>query len=210
MTSLAVFGAGGHGRVVADTAEEVGWKKVYFYDDGMSPENLSGGWTIAGGFAQLLEDAPRYGGVIIGIGKNASRANYHRRLSSAGIVPTTILHPGAKVSRRAFVGAGSVVMAGAVIQAFARVGSGCIINTASSVDHDCELQDFVHVSPGAHLAGGVHVGEGVWIGLGATVREGITIGDRTIVGAGAAVVENLPADVLAVGVPARISTISPD
>ncbi len=36
----------------------------------------------------------------------------------------------------------------------------CIINTRASVDHDCELGDFVHVGPGAVITGSVTVGNG--------------------------------------------------
>ena len=48
-------------------------------------------------------------------------------------------------------------MAGAVINSDTKIGKGCIINTSASVDHDCTLDDFVHISVGAHLAGNVRV-----------------------------------------------------
>lgn len=49
----------------------------------------------------------------------------------------------------------------------------------------------------------IRIGDNVWIGGGAIVLPGVTIGDNTVVGAGAVVTKDLPADVVAVGNPAR-------
>jgi len=49
----------------------------------------------------------------------------------------------------------------------------------------------------------ISVGNNVWLGGGAIVCPGVTIGDNTVVGAGAVVTKDLPANVLAVGNPAR-------
>jgi maltose O-acetyltransferase len=48
------------------------------------------------------------------------------------------------------------------------------------------------------------VGSGAWLGGGVIVGPGVTVGERTVVGAGAVVVRDLPADVVAVGNPARV------
>lgn len=50
----------------------------------------------------------------------------------------------------------------------------------------------------------ITVGNNVWLGGGVIVCPGVTIGDNTVVGTGAVVTKNLPANVLAVGNPARI------
>ena len=48
------------------------------------------------------------------------------------------------------------------------------------------------------------VGDNVWLGAGVIVCPGVTIGDDTVVGAGAVVTRDLPAGVVAMGVPARV------
>jgi maltose O-acetyltransferase len=50
----------------------------------------------------------------------------------------------------------------------------------------------------------IAIGDNVWLGGGAIVCPGVTIGANTVVGAGAVVIRDLPADVVAVGNPARI------
>jgi acetyltransferase EpsM len=92
----------------------------------------------------------------------------------------------------------SIIIAGAV------VGDFCIINTAATVDHDCILEDFVHIAPGVNLCGNVKVGKRSLVGVGAVVRPEITIGSDTIIGAGSVVVENVPSGVMAYGNPCRV------
>lgn len=50
----------------------------------------------------------------------------------------------------------------------------------------------------------ISIGSNVWLGGGAVVLPGVTIGDNTVVGAGAVVTRDLPADMVAVGNPARV------
>jgi maltose O-acetyltransferase len=50
----------------------------------------------------------------------------------------------------------------------------------------------------------ITIGDNVWLGGGAIVLPGVTIGDNTVVGAGAVVTRDLPANVVAVGNPARV------
>ena len=50
----------------------------------------------------------------------------------------------------------------------------------------------------------ITIGSGAWLGGGVIIGPGVTVGDRTVVGAGAVVVRDLPADVVAVGNLARV------
>ena len=96
-----------------------------------------------------------------------------------------------------------MVMQGSVVQSCAHIGKHCIVNTGASVDHDCEVADFVHIAPHATVLGGVKIGEGSWIGAGAVVKQYVTIGRNCMIGAGAVVLENVPDGATVVGVPAK-------
>lgn len=204
MKRLAILGASGHGKVVADIAECCGWQGIEFYDDAWPKTEKNGVWDVVGNTETLISQLNNYDGVVVAIGDNEIRSSKLIKLEDLDAPLVALVHPSATISRYAVLGSGSVVMAGAVVNAGTTIGAGAILNTCSSVDHDCKLGDVVHVSPGAHLAGGVCVGDSSWIGIGASVRQGAHIGSNVIIGSGAAVVSNLPNDVIAVGIPAKI------
>ncbi len=85
-----------------------------------------------------------------------------------------------------------------------KIGKHCIINTAASIDHECVLEDFVHISPNATLSGGVYVGEGTHIGSGAVIVPNIKIGKWATIGAGAVIIRDVPDYATVVGNPGRI------
>lgn len=210
MAALLVLGAGGHAKVVAETAMATGcFSSIAFLDDrctapGQLPLVL--GWPVLGPFTAALEanTSEPYAAALVAIGHAPARLQWLQRLSAAGYELPVLIHPTAWVSPSAHLGAGSVVFAHAAIQAQAVIGSGTILNTGCSVDHDAQLGDGVHICPGARLAGEVQVGDRSWIGIGASVMQQIRIGADVTVGAGAAVVRDLPDGVTAAGVPARV------
>ncbi len=183
-STLAILGAGGHGRVVADCALAMRrWAHVVHYDDNPAP---AGG--IRGPLDSVFATESSDTEFIVALGDGAVRLRWLARLQTTGLTIATVLHPSAVISAGARVGPGTVVIAGAVVNVGAVLGAGCIVNTLSSVDHECMLDDGVHVSPGAHLAGEVQVGQRSWIGIGSAVRQRIRIGKDVVVGAGAVVV----------------------
>jgi sugar O-acyltransferase (sialic acid O-acetyltransferase NeuD family) len=202
MKRLALLGASGHGKVVADAALAGGWGAVEFFDDAWPQRQSNGPWPVTGDSATLLARLREFQGVIVSIGECSLRWNKHQTLQAAGAPMATVVHPAAVVSRYAVLGGGTVVMAGAVVNIDAVVGQAGIINTGATVDHDCRLGDAVHICPGAHLSGNVQVGHGSWVGVGAAVKQGMTIGQRVMVGAGAVVVQAVPDGLTVIGNPA--------
>ncbi|MFH1394797.1 MAG: serine acetyltransferase, partial [Candidatus Omnitrophota bacterium] len=79
---------------------------------------------------------------------------------------------------------GTFVAASATINPGTKIGKNVIVNTSSSIDHDCWIEDFVHIAPGAILCGTVTVGEGTHIGIGANIIQSIKIGKGAFISAG--------------------------
>lgn len=200
---ILVFGAGGHGKVVADAARAAGFTLLGFVDD--APARA--GSTIWGlpilTWAQVrAEERWRPAAFAVGIGDNGARQTVQERLEDAGREVAVVVHPRATLSPTARLAAGTVVMAGAVVNPDAVVGRGCIVNTGAIVEHDCELEAFVHLSPNVALGGTVWIGERTHLGLGAVALPGVRIGTDVKVGAGAVVIRDVPDALTVVGVPA--------
>ena len=197
MRKLAIIGASGHGKVVADIARKNGYKEIVFLDDDESIHEC-GGYPVIG---KSSEAGTIDADIIVGIGNAGIRKRIQESVPEEKLV--TLIHPDAVIAEDVAIGAGTVVMAGAVINSGARIGKGCIINTCSSVDHDCKVGDYVHISEGSHLCGTVSVGSGTWIGAGATVSNNISICPDCMIGAGAVIVKNIDSAGTYMGVPAR-------
>ena len=205
MSALLILAAGGHAKVVAETALAAGVaSRIGFLDDRTLPPVL--GWPVLGPLDQALDPSIRdqFPSALVAIGHPATRLRWIVRLQAAGYRLPLLIHPSAWISPSAQLGIATVVLAQVAVQAQAMIGTGSILNTGCSVDHDDQLGDGVHICPGARLAGEVQVGDRSWIGIGASVIQQIRIGADVTVGAGAAVVRDLPDGVTAVGVPARV------
>lgn len=197
---LAILGAGGHGRVVAESAAALGWSISFFDDDRTGDVD---GWPIIGNSVVLTVKAVGFDGVIVGIGTNRLRLEWMDRLAVAGAQLATIIDATSYVSRSASLGQGSFLAPGSIVGVGATLGAGCIINTSASVDHDCCLADGVHLSPGARLSGAVTIGQASWLGTGSAVRNNVVIGRDVIVGVGGVVIGDIGDDQTVIGVPAR-------
>ncbi|WP_350546470.1 acetyltransferase [Pseudoalteromonas sp. 5-MNA-CIBAN-0065] len=198
---LAIVGASGHGKVIADIAEQLGFV-VKFYDDAYPNKTYIEHWPIYGTCADLIALNTTSIDVVVAIGNNDIRLQKIQLLQQNNFNLISLIHPTAVISQYAAIAEGTVIFAGAVINAFAKIGVGCIINTAAVVEHDCIISDFTHICPNVALAGGVVVGSKSWVGIGSQVKQLVTIGDNCLIGAGSTVVKNIPDNVTAFGSPA--------
>tara|TARA_R110001599_G_scaffold350534_1_gene580789 strand:- start:4129 stop:4749 length:621 start_codon:yes stop_codon:yes gene_type:complete len=204
MSRLLIIGAGGHGKVVADVAEQMGsWSTIEFTDARFPELSTCEHWPVVAKHPSELSEEYLGSDFIVAIGNNSQRLKNYYEIKCQGFKPVTVIHPSAVVSEYSRIGKGVVIFAGVVINVATVVEDACIINTGATVDHDCTLKRGAHISPGAHLGGEVEVGERSWVGIGAIVKQVITIGSDVIVGAGAVVVSDVQPEITVVGVPAK-------
>lgn len=200
-----IYGAGGHGKVVADVLErQLEYKVLGFLDD--NPE-LWGkklfGYKVLGGFHSLTAQGLTRYPIIIAIGNNQARKGIAARLDTLGCSFVRAIHPSAQIARDTQIGLGTVVMANVAINPGSRIGDHAIVNTSATIDHDCIISNFVHISPAAVLAGNIVVQEGAHIGIACSILPGLQIGAHSVVGAGAVVTMNIEAGVTVAGIPAK-------
>jgi sugar O-acyltransferase (sialic acid O-acetyltransferase NeuD family) len=200
---IAILGASGHGKVLADTALACGWVEIIFFDDAWPSLTKNSHWPVLGNTKILIDRVADFDGVIVAIGNNQVRVEKTRILKKVGAKLISLIHPKSIISPFSLLGVGSFIGAGAVVQIDVEIGDACIVNTNAVVEHDCVIGDGVHISPSCTLAGGVIVLDNTWLGMGANIKQLITVGGNVIVGAGSVVVRDVSNDLIIVGNPAR-------
>ena len=190
--SIYIYGASGHGLVVADIAKACGFDDIIFIDDGDN-EYLT--------FKDIKQN--NHISITLGIGDNKIREKLYQKVLKYNFDIITLIHPSATISTTVTIKKGVIVMPNVVINAKATIRNGVILNTSCIIEHECIIDDFVHISPNVALAGDVKIGKYTHIGIGANVIQGINVGKNNIIGAGAVVINNIEDDKKVTGVPAK-------
>jgi sugar O-acyltransferase (sialic acid O-acetyltransferase NeuD family) len=209
MKRIAIVGSSGHARVVIDIVRRQGEFTIEGLIDrfrGIGEQTL--GVPVLGAEEDLpeLAEARSLSGVIVAIGDNHVRAQVAEKV--ARLCPdlpwVSAIHPSAEIGLQATIGAGTVVMPGAVVNACASVGRCCIVNTRACLDHDSTLEDFASLAPGVVTGGNCRIGRYSAIGIGAVLVHGVTVGQHVVIGAASLVTHAIGDNVVAYGSPARV------
>lgn len=199
---MILYGAGGQAKVIYDLILSNNHLLEYLVDD-YPHDHFPHHLKIYKPSRELIQ----YKKLIIAIGDNSIREKIFHEIKN-WCEFETIHHSSAYVSRFSEVGQGTVIMPQVCINAEVTIGNHCIINTASTIEHECIIEDFVHISPKASLAGNITLRKGVHVGLGANIIQGVTIGANALIGAGTVVLKDVPANAVVVGNPGRIIKIN--
>lgn len=208
MIRVMILGAGGHAQVVADIllrAHEAGsnCQPIGFLDDNSALVGTAiMGLPVLGSIAQLGEF--EHDAVIVAIGDNRTRAHLFEMLRAQGKQIVNAIHPAAVLAPDVRLGQGVMICAGVVVNTGTVIGDNVILNTGCTVDHHNRIGNHAHIAPGVHLGGDVTIGDGTLVGLGASVIPQRTVGAWSVIGASSVVTKDIPANVTAVGVPARV------
>lgn len=192
--NLILIGAGGHAHACIEVIEQHDQYQIVGLvgmPEEMHTQHL--GYSVIATDSDLPELAKAYQYALITVGQIRSpdsRIHLYQRATELGFQLPVIIAPTAHVSRHANIGAGSIVMHGAIVNAGARVGINCIINTRALLEHDATVKDHCHISTGAILNGAVNIGAGSFVGSGSIIKEGVSLGKGCVVGMGLSVRHN--------------------
>jgi len=201
---IILIGGAGHGRVITDIARERGYDVLGFLDDDESHRNI-GNFQRLGPIAdwEVVLEKHREARFVFGFADNAVRQEIVAKYPDIPVA--TLVHPRTFIARNVKIGQGTVVMAGSVVNDGCKIGSHCVLNTGSLLDHDSVMDCYSSMGPGSVAGGHVTIGEQSFIGIGASIIHGISIGKGSLLAAGATLVRDLPDQVVAMGVPAKVT-----
>jgi sugar O-acyltransferase (sialic acid O-acetyltransferase NeuD family) len=191
---LILIGAGGHAHACIDVIEQHDQYQIAGLIGMLGEEyGTQLGYSVMATDSELPKLAKEYQCALIVVGQIRSpdsRIHLYQQVTELGFQMPVIVAPTAQVSRHAIIGAGTIVMHGAIVNAGAKVGKNCIINTRALVEHDSTIGDHCHISTGVILNGDVCIGDGSFVGSGSIIKEGVTLGNRCVVGMGLSVRHN--------------------
>jgi sugar O-acyltransferase (sialic acid O-acetyltransferase NeuD family) len=146
---IVIFGAGGHGKVIADAIIKAGEYNLIGFVDSKLPigTGVFGNYKIIetqDNISSLVNDSTKF---VIGIGNNEVRKMIYTQFSNA-LAWATVIHPSALIAGDVKIAEGSVLLANAVVNASSIIGQFTIIDSGVIVDHECEIGDFSHLSIG--------------------------------------------------------------
>ena len=175
-----VFGTGDFARVLAHyLPHEI---SAFVVDEAYLTTSTLLGKPVRG----WNEVSPNDGDFFAAVGYsngNLNRATIFGRAKAAGFT-----QPGL-----GGINEGTIVLPGAIIEPYARIGVNVVLWTGAHVAHDTVIEDHVFVAPQAVIAGNCRIGKRTFIGANATIRDRITIGADCVIGAGAVVLQDVPA-----------------
>lgn len=207
---LVVLGAGGLGREVLwqikeNQEESVKYNILGFVDDKMQlQQKVVNDYPVLGNIEWLLRYEKALS-VVIAIGNSSVRKNIATKLEqNANLTFPSVFASGVKMSEWVTYGKGCIFCLNSIVTVNIHIGDFFISNWNCTIGHDCNVGDFVTLYPNVNVSGNVSIGEETEIGTGTQIIQGKRVGSHCIIGAGAVVIEDIPNDVLAVGVPTRI------
>lgn len=205
---LLLIGGGGHCKSVLDSL----YQSNDFAEIGIidKQENVGGlilDTPIIGSdddLPSLFKQGYNEAFITVGsVGNSSNRLELTELIKSIGFKNPNVIDPSATISRYCNFDQGIYVGKRAVINAGSTIGNGAIINTSVTVEHDCEIGDFVHLASGSVLCGEVTVREQTHIGANSVVKQVVVIGSGVMIGMGSVVLQNIPSNVIAYGNPCK-------
>ncbi|MFC6040242.1 acetyltransferase [Paenisporosarcina macmurdoensis] len=208
MKDIVIIGSGGFAREVAHLIEDINEKKQEWNLLGFLDENREHQ-------GQTINELPVLGGmewleqretisVVLGIGSPEVKKRIVNKIKELKTISyPNLIHPTVNWSRFNNFGKGNIICEGNILTTNIKIEHFVTINLNCTIGHDTKIGSYSTVLPNASISGNVTFGECVEFGTNSTIIQGIIVGERTIVGAGAVVVRNLPARCTAVGMPAK-------
>ena len=206
MEDIVIIGAGGFGREVAWLIEDINkvnnnWNIIGFVDDNKYIQGTEiNGYKVVGDIDWLKKQELF---VVNAIGDSFIKKKVMEKLDGSKNKYPVLIHPSVICSDSVSFGEGSIICAGNIITVNIEIGKHVIINLDCTIGHDAIIGDYSTILPSVNISGFVKTEECVSFGTGSAVIQGVNIGRNTIVGAGAVVVKDLPANCTAVGSPAK-------
>ncbi len=207
MTDLIIYGSGSVGRMAEQIVFDINstrdqWRIIGFIDDDAKKHGSKvAGYPVLGNIDALQNYRGAYTVPAFSTPKHKLAAA--EKLHAAGANIATLVHPSAWISRRVKIGEGSIIYPGVHIDVDVEIGRYVLLNKLCTIGHDTVFGDYATAAPAVNIGGNCRIGDGVEFGINSAMIQGVSVGAWSVIGGGAIVVRDIPANTVAYGVPAK-------
>lgn len=203
---LAIYGAGGLGKEIYDTAitsdTEI-YKTIIFIDDNEKIREFYNNTVY--NFESFKENFKASNcRVIIAVGEPSIRAFLFEKVLKSGYCFTSIIHSSAIISSTSKIDSGTYIGPFSFISSNSNIADNVVIQPHAMIGHDVVVGHSSIISSNVVIAGNCTVGKRTYIALNASIEQKVKIGDDSIIGMASCVNKDIPSDVIAMGYPARV------
>ncbi len=181
MKKLLIYGSQVFAEIVKDLALACDYEVCGLIDD------YSTGEEVIGDYEYVRNNfAPESYEIAIAVGYNNLDARWavYRKVLDDGYNVPTIIHPKAYIRDKSKIGAGCIIMAGAIVDFNAVIGRLCVLWPGAVVNHDSTIGNNTFLSPNATVCGCVEVKGKSFIGAGSVVVDHVTVPEGSFIKAG--------------------------
>jgi len=210
MENVVIIGAGDFSKLIIDillaqNKIEDQYKILGLIDDNKKKGSEINGYKILGDFEWIDKNINKNFKVICSVAEPETKRKLIERVRERDLEFINAVHPDTTISDFCDISnKGVIINAGVILAANVKLEPYTLVNFNSTVGHDVILRKYSSVMPGVNLAGFVELKEGAYIGMNSALIQSVSVGEYSTIGAGAVVVKDIPNNVTAVGIPAKV------
>lgn len=206
---IAILGTGGFAREVATIIYAINAKNstydlIGYIDNQLPKGTLINGLPVIGTDSEINNTSTPLG-IVTAFGEPDLKEKVYKKYTNPLISFPTIIHPSVILGDMPYIkiGKGCIICAGCILTTNIEIKDFVTLNLSCTVGHDVTIGGFSSFMPSCNISGEVNIDEKVYCGTGVKIINQINIGKHSIIGAGAVVTQNIPANCTAVGIPAK-------
>ena len=211
---IGLYGAGGFGKEVMSLLPSILPKlfpqtypdiQLCFIDDNLKVGQILGKKVITLDEFIGIQQSELYFGITIA--DPSTRKLIALKLDKTSVKALTFVFDNTLILPNSQIGSGAIIMPGVTISTSVTIGSFSHINFHSYIAHDCQIEDFVTISPHVTCCGNTKIKEGAFIGAGSVIKQGTKdqpryVGINSKLGMGSNLLIDLPDNKTYAGNPA--------
>jgi sugar O-acyltransferase (sialic acid O-acetyltransferase NeuD family) len=201
-----IIGAGTYGQVFAE------YLKSYFNIIGFIDDNPDLNKTkiknleVLGDLNYLLKNIDKNIHLFVPIGNPIIRKQILDKVRNVGFKTPNFLHNSCNIDNSVSLGfQGVYILQSVVVMPLCEIGNDVILSSGTVISHHTTISEGVFISFGVNVGASLFIDTCAFVGVGSTIITGVTrVGCKSLIGAGAVILKDVPDFAVIVGNPGRI------